>query len=237
MGGGVARLIKHGIWAGYCIYLSLAVLCYNSSLWHYHHTSQFTIHWCFFGCFSNSLNWHRDQTNGISLSLSVSNSNSSGLYRTIPYLGSYGSTAKETPASQSSCFCSASTSQLPTKLHNCCPGKGTLDACPNIKMDLKKIGWVGKDWTDLTQGRDQWRALVNMTMNLQVPYNDGKLLSNWWLLKKGSAPCSSFVRRNVHSSFFVLQVTIYQNISPPKFCLPYMYPSPLMYLRFHNLTS
>jgi hypothetical protein len=33
----------------------------------------------------------------------------------------------------------------------------------NIKMDL------GMDWIDLAQNRDQWRALVNMVMNLQVP--------------------------------------------------------------------
>jgi hypothetical protein len=39
----------------------------------------------------------------------------------------------------------------------------------NIKMDLREIEWDGKDWIDLTQDRGQWRALVNMVMNLQVP--------------------------------------------------------------------
>jgi hypothetical protein len=39
----------------------------------------------------------------------------------------------------------------------------------NIKMDLRKIGWDGMDWIDLAQNRDQWRALVNMVMNLRVP--------------------------------------------------------------------
>jgi hypothetical protein len=39
----------------------------------------------------------------------------------------------------------------------------------NIKMDLREIGWDTKNWIDLAQDRDQWRALVNMVMNLWVP--------------------------------------------------------------------
>jgi hypothetical protein len=39
----------------------------------------------------------------------------------------------------------------------------------NVKMDLREIGWDGVDWVDLAQDRDQWRALVNTVMNLQVP--------------------------------------------------------------------
>jgi hypothetical protein len=39
----------------------------------------------------------------------------------------------------------------------------------NIKMDLREIRWDGVDWIDLIHGRDQWRALVNTVMNLQVP--------------------------------------------------------------------
>jgi hypothetical protein len=33
-------------------------------------------------------------------------------------------------------------------------------------------------WIDLAQDRDQWRALVNTIMNLHVPLNVGKFLSN-----------------------------------------------------------
>jgi hypothetical protein len=39
----------------------------------------------------------------------------------------------------------------------------------NIKMDLREIGWDCMDWIDLAQEKDQWRALVNTVMNLQVP--------------------------------------------------------------------
>jgi hypothetical protein len=35
----------------------------------------------------------------------------------------------------------------------------------NIKMHLRETGWGGVDWIDLTQDRDQWRALVNTVMN------------------------------------------------------------------------
>jgi hypothetical protein len=35
-------------------------------------------------------------------------------------------------------------------------------------MDLREIRWVGIDWIDLAQDRDQWRALVNTVMNLLV---------------------------------------------------------------------
>jgi hypothetical protein len=31
----------------------------------------------------------------------------------------------------------------------------------NIKMNLREIGWDGRDWIELAQDRDQWRALVN----------------------------------------------------------------------------
>jgi transposase len=37
----------------------------------------------------------------------------------------------------------------------------------NIKVDLREIGWDGVDWIDLPWDRDQWRAIVNMVMNLR----------------------------------------------------------------------
>jgi hypothetical protein len=48
----------------------------------------------------------------------------------------------------------------------------------NIKIDLREKGWDGMDWIDLAQDRDHWRALVNTVMNLRVPQNAGKFMSN-----------------------------------------------------------
>jgi hypothetical protein len=39
----------------------------------------------------------------------------------------------------------------------------------NIKMDLREIQWSGMDWIDLADDTEQWWALVNTVMNLQVP--------------------------------------------------------------------
>jgi hypothetical protein len=30
------------------------------------------------------------------------------------------------------------------------------------------MGWYGLDWADLAKDRDQWRAVVNMVMNLWI---------------------------------------------------------------------
>jgi hypothetical protein len=38
----------------------------------------------------------------------------------------------------------------------------------NIKVDHREIRWSGMDWISLAQDRDQWRALVNSVINLQV---------------------------------------------------------------------
>jgi hypothetical protein len=47
----------------------------------------------------------------------------------------------------------------------------------NIKMDLRNIGWDGMDWIDLAQDRGQWKALVNMVVNLRYPQNAENFLS------------------------------------------------------------
>ena len=39
----------------------------------------------------------------------------------------------------------------------------------NIKMDLTEVGCSDKDWIDVDQDMDRWRAAVNAVMNLRVP--------------------------------------------------------------------
>jgi hypothetical protein len=36
-------------------------------------------------------------------------------------------------------------------------------------MDLREVGWDGRNWIDLAQDRDWWRDYVNAVMNLRVP--------------------------------------------------------------------
>ncbi|KAJ4434356.1 hypothetical protein ANN_22915 [Periplaneta americana] len=38
----------------------------------------------------------------------------------------------------------------------------------NIKMDLREVGCDGRDWINLAQDRDRWRAYVRAEMNLRV---------------------------------------------------------------------
>jgi hypothetical protein len=39
----------------------------------------------------------------------------------------------------------------------------------NIKRVLRGIEWEDEDWVHLAQDRDQWLAVLNTVMNLQIP--------------------------------------------------------------------
>jgi hypothetical protein len=46
------------------------------------------------------------------------------------------------------------------------PGRRWED---NIKMDLQEVGGGRRDWMELAQGRDRWRALVGTVRDFRVP--------------------------------------------------------------------
>ena len=39
----------------------------------------------------------------------------------------------------------------------------------NIRMDLKEIAVNTKNWLNLAQDRDYWRAFLNVTLNVRIP--------------------------------------------------------------------
>ena len=39
----------------------------------------------------------------------------------------------------------------------------------NIKIDLREVDYDPRDWIDLAEDRDQWRAYVRAVMNLRIP--------------------------------------------------------------------
>jgi hypothetical protein len=39
----------------------------------------------------------------------------------------------------------------------------------NIKMDVQEVGGGSRDWMELAQDRDRWRAFESMVKNLRVP--------------------------------------------------------------------
>jgi hypothetical protein len=43
---------------------------------------------------------------------------------------------------------------------------------------LRGIGWEGVDWMHLVHDSDQWWALVNTVINLQVPLKAGHFLTS-----------------------------------------------------------
>jgi hypothetical protein len=65
-------------------------------------------------------------------------------------------------------------------------------------MDLQDIGWNGMGWVHLAYNMKQWRALVNMAMNVRVK-NLGKFLRRWVI--------GSFLRRTqLYGVSYLMQI-------------------------------
>jgi hypothetical protein len=47
-----------------------------------------------------------------------------------------------------------------------------------IFLVFQEVGFGGMGWIDLAQDRESWQALVNVIMNLQVPYNAENFLTS-----------------------------------------------------------
>ena len=38
----------------------------------------------------------------------------------------------------------------------------------NIRIDLREVGYHPREWIDIAEDRDQWRAYVRAVMNLRI---------------------------------------------------------------------
>jgi hypothetical protein len=69
------------------------------------------------------------------------------------------------------------------------------------KVDHREIGSDGIDWIDMAQDRDKLRALVNMVMSLQAPYDVGKFLSRCAIGSSQTVPKQQRIYFNKHTCF------------------------------------
>ncbi|KAJ4426547.1 hypothetical protein ANN_27361 [Periplaneta americana] len=58
----------------------------------------------------------------------------------------------------------------------------------NIKMDLREVEYDDRDWINLAQDRDRWRAYVRAAMNLRITPQAAS--RTYWLSRPASVECS-----------------------------------------------
>jgi hypothetical protein len=49
----------------------------------------------------------------------------------------------------------------------------------SVELGLKEVGCESEHWIELAYDRVQWLAIVNMLMNLRVPWKVGSFLTSW----------------------------------------------------------
>jgi len=68
----------------------------------------------------------------------------------------------------------------------------------NIKVDFKEIQYISFDWVNLAWDMDKKRTLVNIVLNLRVPFNVGNFLTTWGNAEVLTSDSSSSVSHKVH---------------------------------------
>jgi hypothetical protein len=46
--------------------------------------------------------------------------------------------------------------------------RAVLSSTELVKLDVGETGWCGMHWADLTQDREEWKAVMNMVKHIWV---------------------------------------------------------------------
>ena len=68
-----------------------------------------------------------------------------------------------------------------------------------IQVDLKERGWEGVVRSNSVQDRENWRAVVKMTMNFPIPYNAGNICTSCRTISFSAWLCCIEVVTSRHS--------------------------------------